>query len=387
MLGMFRRPHFVPQKQLSVEQAFWLLLSKSTCEEPQVQPEPVPKKIPRELPTISLVKDSFNKMISHVNNFDKVITVRTKFSCQNEGTWGFEHIRGAFEKNVIHFSKTIKEYFQMFDQGLVKEISDMEEVFNQMKTEVEKCFVERNCFEIKEKELLIENERLLEHILDQDKWNNYIDEYTKVLKLETELSKKNDMVENVVYDELYVQELKIVAQLQKKNTTISNLKDHIATFRVKSLSDCVVQVNNTHVTALGMYKLDLPPLSLKLKKNREVHVDCLKQAKAHVDTLRAIVEQARALKRLDDVLDHACKFTTRIHELLVYVNATCSSSSKSTKLVVVTPINKCRQIKSAEPSTSTRVKSSTRASGSQPSGNTKKNRISQNSSSNMKNKA
>ncbi|GJY62762.1 hypothetical protein Tco_0464222 [Tanacetum coccineum] len=52
--------------------------------------------------------------------------------------------------------------------GLVKEITDMEEVFNQMKTEVEKCFVERKCFEIKEKELLIENERLLEHILDQD---------------------------------------------------------------------------------------------------------------------------------------------------------------------------------------------------------------------------
>ncbi|GKC98699.1 hypothetical protein Tco_1168974 [Tanacetum coccineum] len=154
--------HFVPQK------AFWLPLSKSTCEKPPVQPKPVPKKIPRELPTISLVKDSFNKMRSHVNNFDQVITVRTKVTCQNEGTWVIEHITRAFEKDVIHFAKALKEYFQMFDKGLVKEITDMEEVFYQIETEVENCFVERKCFEIKEKEILIQNERLLEHILYQD---------------------------------------------------------------------------------------------------------------------------------------------------------------------------------------------------------------------------
>ncbi|GJS63119.1 hypothetical protein Tco_0020247 [Tanacetum coccineum] len=38
----------------------------------------IKKEIPRELPRISLVKDSFNKIRDHVNNFDNVITVRTK---------------------------------------------------------------------------------------------------------------------------------------------------------------------------------------------------------------------------------------------------------------------------------------------------------------------
>ncbi|GKF63355.1 hypothetical protein Tco_0186803 [Tanacetum coccineum] len=44
--------HFVPQKKLSAEQAFWLPISKPVFEIPPVQPEPVLKEIPRELPTI-----------------------------------------------------------------------------------------------------------------------------------------------------------------------------------------------------------------------------------------------------------------------------------------------------------------------------------------------
>ncbi|GJS25285.1 retrovirus-related pol polyprotein from transposon TNT 1-94 [Tanacetum coccineum] len=135
--------HFVPQKKLSAKQAFWLPISKPVFETPPAQPEPVLKQIPRELPTISLFKDSFNKMRSHVNNFDKVITVHTKVTGQNEGTWGFEHIRRDYEKDVKPFVKTLKEYFYMFDQ-------------------------DRKCFEIQKKNLFLENDRLLELIISQD---------------------------------------------------------------------------------------------------------------------------------------------------------------------------------------------------------------------------
>ncbi|GJR47135.1 hypothetical protein Tco_1315238 [Tanacetum coccineum] len=145
------------------------------------------------------------------------------------------------------------------------------------------------------------------------------------------------------------------AQLQKKNTTISNLKDDTATLKGKSVFDCTVPVNNSNVLALGMYKLDMEQLSPKLRKNREVHVDYLKQIKEHADTLRDIVEQSRALQPLNSDLNYAYKFTTRIQELLGYVNATCPSSlNNSEKLVVVTTMKKTRKVKFAEPSTSTR---------------------------------
>ncbi|GJU43971.1 hypothetical protein Tco_1201237 [Tanacetum coccineum] len=179
--------HFVPQKQLSTEQAFWLPISKPVSEIPSVQPEPVLKEIHLELPTISLVKDSFNKMINHVNDFKNVVTVRTKVTGQNEG---------------IH-----------------KKITDMKEVFTQMETEAAKCFVERKSFKIKEKALLLENDRLLDLIISQDlvhtavnslaeiidyqsMKNNFLDEYSECVELKAELSKKNDMVEKAVSDEL-----------------------------------------------------------------------------------------------------------------------------------------------------------------------------------------
>ncbi|GKD40364.1 hypothetical protein Tco_1260571, partial [Tanacetum coccineum] len=64
------------------------------------------------------------------------------------------------------------------------------------------------------------------------------------------------------------------------------------------------------------FKLDLQPLSPNLRNNREAHVDYIKVTTEHADTLRGIVEQARALKPLNNALDFACQYTKRIQELL-----------------------------------------------------------------------
>ncbi|GJS46817.1 hypothetical protein Tco_0596938 [Tanacetum coccineum] len=266
----------------------------------------------------------------------------------------------------------------------------MREVFKQMETEVAKCSVDKKYFEIEKKELFIENDRLLEHIICQDVMciamhadldnkcvvpandnhleyaemeQSYIDEYSKVLELEAELSKKKDMVEKDVYNEL-----------SKRS---SRLEQHYI---------------NLEITVQQMKENDL------------------KKAKEDVDTLSDIVEQARAQQPLDSALEYACKFTTRIQELLVLVSATCPSSlNVNEKLVAITPMNKNKKVRFEEPKkstsntptqadsqnskitnqpllTSTGVKSSTSASGSQPLGNNKKNRIHRTTTSNQKNK-
>ncbi|GJX46892.1 sodium/hydrogen exchanger 6 [Tanacetum coccineum] len=145
--------------------------------------------------------------------------------------------------------------------------------------------------------------------------------------------------------------------------------------------------NNAKVIAPGIFKLDLEPLSPK-----------------------EIVKHARALRPLDSDLDSACKIFERIQEVIVYVKATCPSLTKhSEKLVAITPLNKNKKVRFAKTVTSssntqkqvdshktqdsnktvlpsTGMKSSTSASISQPSGNTKKNRISRTTSSNQQNK-
>ncbi|GJY89199.1 retrovirus-related pol polyprotein from transposon TNT 1-94 [Tanacetum coccineum] len=313
--------HFVPQKQLSVEQAFWLPISKPVSKAPPVPLEPVLKKeIPREISPINL-------------------------------------------------------------HGLHKELKDMQAIFNQMETEVAKHSVDKKCFKIEKKELIIETQRLLEHIICQYVMNvlKHVDVLPKndnclehdnftneLLKLKNDrlmaLLISQDLVHtavNALAEFFIINDLQ--AKLKAKNVSIENLKKHIANLKGKNVVKGAESVNKSNVFTSNVYKLDLRPLSPRIKNNREAHVDYLKVTQEHIDTLRDIVEQARALKPLDNALDYACNYTQRIQELLVCVCASCPSSKH------------------------VRVTCSTEASESQPSSNTKKNRISRTSSSNKKN--
>ncbi|GJY34079.1 hypothetical protein Tco_0418548 [Tanacetum coccineum] len=126
--------------------------------------------------------------------------------------------------------------------------------------------------------------------------------------------------------------------------------------------------------------------------------------------LKEIVEQGKSQNPLNNSLDSACKYTKRIQELLIIIRQTCPSiNNSSDKLVAVTPKNKDKRVRFTKPVTSsgntntkttsssnlvsnkpmlssTGVKPSTSASGSQPSGNTKKDKIQQTPSSTQKNK-
>ncbi|GKA86756.1 hypothetical protein Tco_0808467 [Tanacetum coccineum] len=76
--------HFVPQKQLSAEQAFWLPISQSVSEKQQVPTEPVfENEIPRELPSISLHKE-LNEM---KEVFQQMETEVTKCQCRSSILW------------------------------------------------------------------------------------------------------------------------------------------------------------------------------------------------------------------------------------------------------------------------------------------------------------
>ncbi|GKD42675.1 hypothetical protein Tco_1267320 [Tanacetum coccineum] len=203
--------------------------------------------------------------------------------------------------------------------------------------------------------------------------------------------------------------------MQEKDTTINKLRNHIKYLREIDQKDKVKQdIDEIETINIElehrMFKLDLEPLSPKLFNNKEARIHYLTTTKEQDDILRGIVEQARAKQPLYSALDFVCKHVIRIQELLVYVRDTCPSVNKSSeKLIGVTPHNKNKKVRFAKPVTlqsntkqqvgshntldsnkpmltSTGLKSSTSASKSQPSSNTKNNRILQTTSSNQKNK-
>ncbi|GJU93692.1 retrovirus-related pol polyprotein from transposon TNT 1-94 [Tanacetum coccineum] len=158
------------------------------------------------------------------------------------------------------------------------------------------------------------------------------------------------------------------------------------------------------------FKQYIKPISHRLKNNRDAHEVYLEKTIENTDTLRRLVKCARKQNPSEPLLEFACMFTKHIQELLVYVSTTCPSLTEPyEKLVAVTPMNKDKKVRFAEPVTSSNnipkqtdslktkdfnkplltsigVKSTTSASGSKPSGNTKNNRITRPPSINQKNK-
>nr|GEU79049.1 hypothetical protein [Tanacetum cinerariifolium] len=100
-------------------------------------------------------------------------------------------------------------------------------------------------------------------------------------------------------------------------------------------------------------------LPVKTEAPNELHKislinESLKKLKFHIAQFDnvGIVKQAKAKHPLDNELDFACKHSQRIQELLLYVQDTCPNSIKpSAKKVVVTPKNKVKKVRFAEPLT------------------------------------
>ncbi|GJU44456.1 hypothetical protein Tco_1201722 [Tanacetum coccineum] len=131
------RKYFVPQKELSAEKAFWLQISNPISEQPVVQTTPVKTEASSELPKVSMVKTSVQKLKNHFTSFDKVMKVRTTPNAIIEGSWGFEETKAVFMKEVIPLIKTLMELFNDFDNGLNLEFNEVKIVFNQIEAAVE----------------------------------------------------------------------------------------------------------------------------------------------------------------------------------------------------------------------------------------------------------
>nr|GEU53735.1 hypothetical protein [Tanacetum cinerariifolium] len=159
-----------------------------------------------------------------------------------------------------------------------------------------------------------------------------------------------------------------------------------------------------------LLKIDVASLAPELRNNRTARNDYLKHTQEETATLREIVENERLLNPLSTPFDYTCKYTKRIQELLIIIKQTRPCiNDLGTKLMAVTSKNNDKKIRFTEhiPSSrntpvkttsSTNVVSNTpvlsstgvnllsSASGSQPQGNTKKDRIQRTQSKAKKNK-
>nr|GEV65509.1 hypothetical protein [Tanacetum cinerariifolium] len=339
-------------------------------------------------------------------SFDVVVKERTTATTIIEGTWGFEHIKACFRDEVIPFVKALKDLFNSFDQFLIDELSEVQNVVNQMEQAVQQHRVETNGFQDKMKDVLKENERLLKQAISKDIVNIVVTNVNNSYEHVNECERNNSFSQQSVpsFDQLFeINELK--AQSQEKDTVIMKLKERIKSLsgnmkeeKIKQELEEIETINieldhrvtklvteNEHLkqTYKKLYdsikssplkdtlsklkgktvvdeavtlhpidpellRIDVAPLAPKLQNNRTAHYDYLKHTQEETATLREIVKNERLLNPLNTFLDYACKYTKRIQELRIILKQTCPCIND---LGVNLP---------------------TSASGSQPQGNTKK---------------
>nr|GEU38098.1 integrase, catalytic region, zinc finger, CCHC-type, peptidase aspartic, catalytic [Tanacetum cinerariifolium] len=177
-----------------------------------------------------------------------------------------------------------------FENGLHSELNEVKLVFNQMESVVDECSVDKKYFNIQKKEVSLDNDRILDHIICQDVMNI--------------IMHVNFVLANVLHtDNKY------------------RVNDNLSIERLEQ--------ENDHLFEL-LLSQDIVHICVNFLLHAMIVVKCNK-------------------------------------EVLVYVRDICPSSTQlSKKLVAITPLNKKRKLG---------MKSSTSASRSQPSGNTKNNRI------------
>nr|GFC19276.1 hypothetical protein [Tanacetum cinerariifolium] len=103
-------------------------------------------EVPKELSKVSMVNSCLKKLKFHLASFDMVVKERTTATAITEGTWGFEHTKACFRDDIILFVKALKELFTSFDQCLIDEVTEVQNVFKKMELAVEQHREEKNKF-------------------------------------------------------------------------------------------------------------------------------------------------------------------------------------------------------------------------------------------------
>ncbi|GJT25381.1 retrovirus-related pol polyprotein from transposon TNT 1-94 [Tanacetum coccineum] len=306
-------------------------------------------EVPKELPKVSMVNTSLKRLKHHLAGFDKVVKERTTATAITEGTWGFEHTKACFRDEIILFVKALKDIFSTFDQYLIDELTEVQNVFHQMEQAMEQHRLESKTFEeIFQRDNSVSNQSV-----------SSFDQYFELNELKAQSQEKDTVIKKLkerikslsgkTYKQLYdsikparirskeqcddlinqvnlksVEISDLNASLQEKVLVITALKNELRKLKGKTIA---VNAITKHTIDPEMLKIDMEPITPTLLNPRTAHSAYIKHTQEEVVVLRDLVELVKS-----------------------------------------------------------RVRPSSSASGSQPSGNTKKDKIQRPSSSNLKNK-
>ncbi|GJU03613.1 hypothetical protein Tco_1113951 [Tanacetum coccineum] len=292
---IFLKKRFVSQTDLSTEQAF----CSQNSVEPTLSSRPTKVEVDQE------------------KNHGTAIT---------EGSWGFEHTKACFRDEIIPIVKALNDLFITFDQYLIDELSEVQNVFHQMEQAVE------------------------QHQVD----TQLIQKFFKGT-----IPFQNQSASKFSHQLFGLNELK--AQSQEKDIVIKKLKE-----RIKSLS---VKINEDKI------KKDIEEIetiNIELDHRVSSLSDYLKHTQEEAMILREIVEQGKSQNplntSLDSALGNACPLTRITTTTEVPLRKPTALDNETPKPVVTLVYSrKPRKSKTNVPVSKSKVLKSVSANKKEPS--------------------
>ncbi|GJX83413.1 retrovirus-related pol polyprotein from transposon TNT 1-94 [Tanacetum coccineum] len=225
---------FTPQQELSAEQAFWFHMSNPTIE--SSDKPPVKVEVPSELLKVSLVNESLKKLKFHLALFDSVVKKRTTPNARTE-----------VDKQCLEIAK--KELLLENDQLLQQIMSQdvLLTVMNSMSVNGESVNVETQRSESCDKCLNLD----AEFSKSKQAYNDLLKNYSQLekhcisleltIQLNQEIFQKDKSCDNQnaleIPEYFEINDLKV--QLQDKDTTICKLKEIIKSLRGNNKEEIV----------------------------------------------------------------------------------------------------------------------------------------------------
>ncbi|GJW29327.1 integrase, catalytic region, zinc finger, CCHC-type containing protein [Tanacetum coccineum] len=209
--------------------------------------------VPRVLPTKSQVKINIFTLRQLFSEFEKTCKKRITPTGITEGERGFEQTKTCYLTEVIPFFKTLQEHFEGIQKALTKEVKEMSDAFDELEAELDQSIVDRKHDAIERKNLLLEHDNIIADCLFKEVFYVASNSELNVVRF-TEMQKAHHVVKT---------------RCLELEVELSNLRDDI---RKDNYNDLL---------------------------NRFSNLEC--------DTLRDIVEEAKAERPLDRSLEFASR--------------------------------------------------------------------------------
>ncbi|GJU85833.1 hypothetical protein Tco_1293379 [Tanacetum coccineum] len=115
--------------------------------------------------------DAYDSDCDDISSAKAVLMANLSSYGSNILSEGFEPTKKVVKEEVIPFINSLRASFKDFENGLHNELNEVKTVFNQIEVAVEQCSVDKKYFDIQKKEVSLDNDRLLDHIICQDVMN------------------------------------------------------------------------------------------------------------------------------------------------------------------------------------------------------------------------